>query len=398
NADLINMWGYGINLGSCKNCTLSGNTASNNFNEGLAMWYCDDINIIGNTFNFNRYGISASDIDDCKIEGNIISGDPDFFDNWDVGIYLQYESANITLINNQMTYCGLMLGYEEDLANQDGLLSSDFSNGGQVFLINTNNSVIENLQIFNTTIGIHLYYSNDNKISNCHLKHNKLNSFEMFYSHNNVITGNTFEDSNENHLTLHGCNHNNITDNTITDDPVNNARTGLVLDGCNYSSVLRNDIHNCHEGITLNGIYNEISQNNISNNQGSGIYLASWGTGDGYNTIFNNTLTYNWDGLVLDNVDNNDILNNTMSYNRGFGLILIDSDFNTVSNNIFYCNREGCISEAGCFGNIFDNNTCEECPIDDGTNGPWVSGYDLLILIGVLGITVFLLRKRKLKL
>ena len=420
NFDPINFWGYGINVGDCENCTVSDNTANNNYESGLQVWQSEELDIFGNTFNYNRYGIKIGDIVESKIEGNVINGAVSYVDNWDAGIFISSSptkgSVNNTLKNNLMTNCGLFIDYGYDVklehitsndiddtnlvngkplyfyTNEMGLIPTDFSNAGQVFLINTNNSVIDNLLFSNTTIGIGLYYSNGNTISNCEFKHNKQNDFELIYSNNNEIVGNTFGDTNEHHLFSQWCNGNNITDNSITDDPVNNPRSGIVLSGCNNSYVLRNDISDCSSGIQASGEYNTFSGNNLSNNFDNGLSIYGYG----HNTITNNTLNSNENGLNIESSDYNDILNNTMNNNRGYGVFLVESNYNTVSYNIFRCNRWGCWTDEGGTGNTFDNNICEECPEDGNGDGvPFIPGYNLPLMIGVISIiSVILLRKR----
>ena len=423
NSDLINFWGYGINLGDCENCTVSDNTANNNYESGLNVWSSEELNIFGNTFNYNRYGIKTSDIVESKIEGNVINGAVSYVDNWDTGIFLSSSSesgsVNNTLKNNLMTNCGLFLDYGYYLklehltsydidvtnlvngkplyfyTNETGLISTDFSNAGQIFLINTNNSVIDNLLFSNTTIGLQLYYSNGNTISNCEFKYNKRNDFELIYSNNNEIVGNTFGDTNENHLWLQFCNSNNITDNSITDDPVNNPRPGIVLSASNYSYILRNDISDCYVGIEVSGEYNTLSCNNLSNNFESGLYIIDYG----HNTITNNTLNNNWNaGTIVERSDYNDILNNTMNNNRGYGVFLMDSNYNTVSDNIFRFNREGCWADEGGTGNTFNNNICEEWTEDGNGDGvPFIPGYNLTLIIGVISIISAILLRKKYK-
>ena len=418
NSDLLNFWGYGINVGDSENCTISDNTANNNHESGLNVWYSEDLAIIGNTFNYNRYGIKTSEIVDCEIEGNIINGAGSFADNWDVGIglFTQYgdDSADNTLKNNLMTNCGLLLGYGAKLehmtsqdiddsnlvngnplyyyTNQIGLIPTDFSNAGQIFLINTNTSVIDNLLFSNTTVGIQMFYSHGNTISNCEFKHNKQNSFELMYSDNNEILGNTFSDSNQYHLWLECSNGNTITDNSITDDPVMNPNPGIILGNCNNSFVLRNDISDCYVGIMANGDYNTFSDNNLSNNVDYGLYVG-WSK---YNTITNNTLNGNSDGLTLESSDYNNIMNNTMNDNREYGADLFESNYNTVTDNIFRCNGYGCWIDEGGFGNTINSNICEECTGNGNGGGPGgVPGYNIFLIIGIIGvISALLLRKR----
>ncbi|MFX0059502.1 MAG: NosD domain-containing protein [Candidatus Hodarchaeota archaeon] len=409
-------YGYGIAFSSCENCTILGNTANNNFYSGLDILYCNEMIISGNTFSNQYYGINGYNIDNSKIDGNIINGRVTL-DLWCIGIYFAYESFNNTLTNNQMTNCGIKL-YEYDdliylkshdiddtnLANgkpiyyyvdQDGLIAADFNNAGQILLINTNNSVMDNLQISNTSVGIWVLKSNGNTISNSDLKHNKEEAIFMLNSNDNIITGNTINDNGETALILRECTNNNITDNSITDDPVNNPRTGISIQECNNFNILRNDISGCYNGLEIFGDYNTVSFNNISNNQDNGIWLSD----AIYNTFSNNIINNNsWNGLYLEVSDNNDILNNTISYNKAYGLYLSTSDSNTVEGNTFYCNRDGCWQDDGS-GNTFYNNSCEDCPEDEngGPEFPGIPGYNLILIIGLISVFTAILMKRRKK-
>jgi parallel beta-helix repeat protein len=422
NADLINMWGYGINVGDCENCNITSNTVNNNYESGLDVWHSEDLEINGNTLNYNRYGIQTNEISDCEIEDNIINGAVASLDNWDVGIllfpYWGGDSFNNTFKNNLMMNCGFILNDYENIehmasididtsnlvngkpvyyyTNQDGLIPTNFTNAGQVFLINTNNSVIDNLLFSNTTVGIQTFYSHDNTISNCEFRYNKQNSFELWYSNDNEIVGSTFSNTNSYHLYLENSNGNHITDNSITDDPVMNPSPGIILSNCNNSFVLRNDISDCMVGIMANGEYNSFSGNNLSSNVDNGLYISY----SGHNTVINNTINDNkWNGLVLESTYNSNIVNNTMNNNIGYGLRLEDSHSIIVSDNIFRCNTMDCWIDEGGTGNTFIDNVCDDCDGNGNGNGDgtgFVPGYNLLFIIGVLSvITIILLRKRR---
>jgi parallel beta-helix repeat protein len=276
--------------------------------------------------------------------------------------------------------------------NQTGLIPANFTNAGQVFLANTNSSVIDGLMFSNTTIGMQFFYSHDNTISNCEFRYNKLDSFELWHSHDNEIIANTFSDSNGGHLWVFYGDGNHITDCMITDDPIRNPGTGIVLADCNNTFALRNDISDCYIGIMANGEYNSFSGNNLSSHVDYGLLISD----SRYNTIINNTMNNNMVGLHLEWSDNNNIVNNTMNNNTDWGLHLVDSNLNTISDNVFKCNKQDCWLDEGGTGNIFVNNVCEECPDGGNGNGPGgIPGYNLVFLISVLGIiTIILLRKR----
>jgi parallel beta-helix repeat protein len=85
-----------------------------------------------------------------------------------------------------------------------------------------------------------------------------------------------------------------------------------------------------------------------------------------------------------------------MNNNRGYGVFLVESNYNTVSDNILRLNREGCVADEGGIGNTFNNNICEEWTEDGNGDGvTFIPGYNLALIIGVISIiSAILLRKR----
>ena len=406
--------GDGIGFFDCENCTISGNTASNNFYAGLDIPYCNEMIISGNTFSNQYYGIEGYNIDNSLIDGNIINGRATL-ELWCAGIYFTYQSYNNTLINNQLNNCGIKFDDNDELlylkshnidttnlangkpiyyyVDQDGLLAGAFYNAGQIILVNTSNSIMDNLQISNTSTGIWLFHSNDNTISSCNMKYNKEQAIYLLFSNNTVITGNVIDNNAEDALYLRSCEYNNITYNTITDDRENNPRTGISLQECNHCNVRGNNVSDCLVGLGMSGDHNLISFNNFSDNQDNGIWIYN----SDYNTFNNNSMNNNWNGFTLEQSNNNDIIGNEIKYNKEYGLNLYECNDNTIIGNTFYCNNQGCWQEYGGTGNTFDNNICEDCPEEDGNGGPGgVPGYNLLIIIGIISIFITLLiRKRR---
>ncbi|MFX1237482.1 MAG: PKD domain-containing protein, partial [Promethearchaeota archaeon] len=74
--------------------------------------------------------------------------------------------------------------------NKTDLDASNFTNAGQVFLINCNNSVISGLNTSRTSTGISLYYSSNNLISENYANDNTDRGISLSKANNNNISGN----------------------------------------------------------------------------------------------------------------------------------------------------------------------------------------------------------------
>ncbi|MFX1570122.1 MAG: NosD domain-containing protein [Promethearchaeota archaeon] len=424
--------GKGIYMVDCSNCIIVGNTASDNTDAGIYIWKGDNCTFHGNTMNSNQRGFRLSDSNDIIVSGNILNDNYNGITLYDCyehdligniidncqyyGIYIEQDSANITLSGNQLSNTGVYLDSQGTLkyltsqeiditnlangkpiyyyANQSGLLSTDFTNAGQIILVNVQNSVMDDLQIYNTSNAITMIYCDGNTISNCDFKYNRMNALEMWYSNNTVIKSNTVDNNFETGFYLIQSHYNNITDNTLTDDPVNNPHAGIRMDTCNHNFISKNHIFDCMAGLELHGEYNTISDNNVSSNVDEGIRLEHYGN----NIIENNIVNDNEHGIMLSESDFNDILNNMINYSRGYGIEFWDSDYNNITGNTFYCNRDGCWREENSIGNIFTDNICELCPEEPTDGGrPPIPSYNVLFILGIISVSTILLTRKKLK-
>jgi len=71
-------------------------------------------------------------------------------------------------------------------------------------------------------------------------------------------------------------------------------------------------------------------------------------------------------GIILDNVENGIIINNSISQNNGFGLFIINSDKNEISENKINNNKDGVVMLYSNFNNITGNKISNN--IEDGIN------------------------------
>ena len=132
--------------------------------------------------------------------------------------------------------------------NEIGLNSYNFSNAGQVQLYNCNNSLISNLDISNTTIGISLFSCNNNTISDNIANNNNYFGIE-FLGDNNTLSGNIMNNNKDSGLFLYG-NNNQLIGNRMC----SNNRYGIypMQSPCDFNLFLENNISkNGEMGILL---------------------------------------------------------------------------------------------------------------------------------------------------
>ncbi|MFW9827665.1 MAG: NosD domain-containing protein [Candidatus Thorarchaeota archaeon] len=402
----------GIDLTNVKNSQLIDNNCSSNY-IGIKFFQSENNTVSGNTLDNNEYGIFLTYSENNFISGNNVSN-PTINPQGRVihgqqGIYFYFCINNIVSGNN-MNGCGLVLDgpliylssneidttnlvNEKPLyyyTNEINLDASNFTNAGQVILVNCNGSLISNLNTSYCYKGISLNYCNDNDIDHNIANYNFYGIY-LFESDSNRISENIANSSyygiqldKSDFNTVNGNNVNysyfgvyilDSNNGVISDNILNFNYEGIRLYNCDFNLISGNTAYYNNDGITIwyshdniisrnTGInndaeaidliysdYNIISRNNASHNA-RGIGLG-WSD---FNIISDNTANNNkWDGIFLYDSDNNVIIGNTANNHRYSGIYLGYSDYNIVSGNNFMYN-EYCIMEKNCVENQFSNN------------------------------------------
>ncbi|MFW9989413.1 MAG: NosD domain-containing protein [Candidatus Odinarchaeota archaeon] len=336
----------GIYLWSSDNNTISGNTANNN-DQGIYIWHSDNNNIMGNNANNNNRGIVLASSVDNVISGNIMN---------ECGLEVsgplqQLLPQNIdttNLINGKPLYYYF---------NEINLGSNNFTNTGQVILVNCNDSLIDNLNISHTSTGISLHFCNNNTISGNNATNN-IDGIYLWSSDNNTISGNIMDSNDDYGINLMYSDNNTLSGNIAT----NNKNSGIILQ------------NNC--------TYNTLSDNTAINNHWGGIILLDSDNNIVLGSIANN----NEVGISLSESNSNTVSENNAS-NNDYGIYLYHSDNNIISLNTLIDNEFSCIYQSYCNNNIIENNYC---PIEDST----IPGYNLFFSFGILFVLSIIIMKK----
>lgn len=151
--------------------------------------------------------------------------------------------------------------------------------------------------------------------------------------------------------------------------------TGIYLAGCSYCIISDNDLSENYLGLYLsNSKNNKISNNKMSLNEKYGIQLMH----SEENILSNNSVNSNLHGIILENnCSDNNLTENLVSSNAGYGFYLINSSSNRLNNNTISRNDMGIYQTNSNMSIISGNNISENLRY-----GMWISHSNYSIISG----------------
>jgi parallel beta-helix repeat protein len=308
----------------------------------------------------NQYGIYFYYSSNNSIFDNILEKNA-------IGMFLNSDSEDNTFSRNNMIGCGIFLSVSSLYAtsniidktnlvngkilyfyqNRVSLRPDDFTNAGQVILINCYDSIISNLDTSNCTAGISLYNCNNNEILNCIASNNSQAGINLIDSDYTTVSRNTLNNNLWGIKARYGVN------NIISENIVNHNNYGINLaHSCHEYTVSECTLNNNHRGINLRGCRESVfSRNDISYNYDTGIFTRY----SNDNLFTGNIINYNKLGMNLSSSDLNEITQNHINYNNMTGVLVSGT---SEGNKIYY----------NCFNNSLN-------AIDDGLNNNWDNSF-----------------------
>ncbi|MFX1291593.1 MAG: nitrous oxide reductase family maturation protein NosD, partial [Promethearchaeota archaeon] len=278
--------GSGIKLTNVANFQLVDNICQHN-GVGIYLDNCNDGNITGNYLSVNDHGLLVEDCTNVNLTENNLERNSGWHRG---GGIILLNNLWINCRKNLMNECGLKVkgslynlnSYNIDATNlvngkplyyyinQINLGPINFSNAGQVLLVNCSNPLISNL--------------------------NLLSGLVLHYCNNNTISG------NQKNIVLH-----NVNKNTISGNIANYNDYGIYLENSDNNNITGNFANDNHYGIYL-----EYRDNN---------------------NITGNIANYNYDGIYLENSYNNNITGNIANSNKDDGINIYRSNYNIITKN-----------------------------------------------------------------
>jgi parallel beta-helix repeat protein len=297
----VNNWDAGIRCNSVSNVHINNNIVTNN-KYGIWLSFSSSVNITECDIHSNtNMGIYVDHSNNNIIEYNNITSN-------NYGMYV-YFSSFTSVSNNDLTENGFVI-YSDSythwdttiletsntvngkpvyyLKNQNG--GSAPLNAGQLILFNCSNVLVENQNINNGTIGIHLAFSENNTITMNDLAYNNVSGIYLYHSHGNEFKNNNLSGNNCG-FTIEWSHLNKIVNSTIS-----NGTSGIYSYQSNGNKIINNNISNNSIGINILsaggfGVKGfNISHNNLyKNNYGVKIDGNSFNNYIYHNRFVNNT-------------------------------------------------------------------------------------------------------------
>jgi parallel beta-helix repeat protein len=199
----------GIKLDIVDNGKIINNNCSDNNYCGIHLWHSNNNTLSGNTANNNGYyGIWI----DCGNKNTLLGNTMNFCGISLDGSLLELASHSIddtNLVNNKPLYY---------YTNEVHLGPDNFTNVGQIFLINCCNSIISGINISDG--------SDNNTLSGNTANNNKIGMI-LSVSNNNTLSGNTINNNSYGILLISNNNNNKIFLNNFFNNEINAEDNGI---------------------------------------------------------------------------------------------------------------------------------------------------------------------------
>ena len=229
-----------------------------------------------------------------------------------------------------------------------------------VYLSTSSNATIVNNNIYdNNKEGVYLSKSSNAVIVNNNIYDNNKEGVHLSISSNAVIANNNIYDNRDVGVSLYKSSNAVIANNNISRSSGSVrffSSSGIKLDSSNNNTVKDNTVTENKNGIfVLNEIDSIITGNNVSYNEKDGIYMLNVTD----STITANNVSYNEkDGIVVSGTTDSTITGNNVSYNKEDGIVVYSS-ICEVRYNIACFNGEWGINAIASHKSVIKDNLCE---------------------------------------
>jgi len=290
--------GYGIHLEYSANNILSHNIVTLNTYFGIYISYSTNCTLIQNIISNNSrssllvHGSDISHYNHSIDTSNLVNGKP---------VYYFFDQENL-VIDNYDTKCIIIAG-----CSNITVTNNNVSNGEQIYLAFTSNSVISNNVSSSNYVGISLYFSTNNTISNNTMNSNSIYGIYLDWnSSNNTLSNNTvnsntrgiFVESSDNIISNNTVSSNyyygiylNSGSNLVKNNRLDSNGYGIYLRSSNNTIYLNNFIDNAHNVYSLSGSTN------------------SWNSLEGMTYVYNDSAYTSYLGNYWDDYNGNDTNN-----------------------------------------------------------------------------------------
>ncbi len=280
-----------------RNCTINNSGYLDYYDAGIRIENCSNVQIERCNILNNHLGIQLEKSNNCTVFGNTIS------DNILCGIYTN-NSFDMSISNNEINDAGkgIYLDNSENNSISENLVVRNHEGG--VFLDGSNNNDFS-FNIINNNYGEGFLLNNahNNSLTNNDIYNNGKGVY-LLNSENSTISYNEIDKNHECGVYSDNSDMNLLSNNKIFD----NYQQGIYLDYSDQNIISKNYIKkNSKDGIfSINSLSSSISGNIIMENKGFGIFLdiSTNDTTIWENNLLNNYLDQAFTASSLNNWDN----------------------------------------------------------------------------------------------
>jgi parallel beta-helix repeat protein len=384
---------------TCSNNSIFNNILINNY-HGIWLNGVGENRVYNNTVINNEHGIGVSNSDSNNVTSNIIKNN-----HWGLSILGNNNNAS----RNILTNCGIIPNSNIQSAltnsidttnlvngnplyiyiNKISLGFENYSDAGQVVLLNCSNSIVSNLNI--SKIGL----------SEAHSSFVGYGGIVVAKCKNVTVMNNNVSICCDQAIYIWDSDNISVSENIGSD----NFRF-IEIDNSNNSLIANNTALNCFWAICADDAYNNTFWNNsIIDSESYGMLIDECVNNTFSNNSFINTYMF---GIWLLECENITFIYNYFYHTDGFGVYLESTNNSLIANNIFI-QWPPCVYEVNCHGNDIRDNICcynggTNNGEDDGDNGDndddnteiAISFGNAFIIFTLLGIIwLFFLRKHQ---
>lgn len=311
---------------------VSANSISYMNQNGIFLnYYANHNNITQNTLILNDVsGIRIEESNNNSLNNNIMTGSglTLYAGNPDLNDYLHYIDPSNTIDGDPIYY----------YSHKTNLSALNFTNAGQIYLVNCSDSQIRNFNLTNNDYGVLLADCENITVTECTFLANLYDGIYAFSTSNSIFTQNNCSQNKRHGINLDRyCNANKISFNNFSSNgDASGSDHGIYI----YSYSEHNQIdHNWVWDNDDYGIYAvdhcfniSIFMNEVHYNTNYGIIVGSTSE---YAKIYGNNVSHSYTGIYLDHYcDFGAIYGNNISLNQDYGLhVNYDCDDVNITNN-----------------------------------------------------------------
>ncbi|MCY3410766.1 MAG: right-handed parallel beta-helix repeat-containing protein [Candidatus Heimdallarchaeota archaeon] len=312
----------GILIINAENVRIENNQISNT-NDGIVTTGATGLQIVGNTITNNANSGMNVEGANMMVSNNIVTSN---YDGMLITSFSGVVDYNTVSDNGNV---GITLAYSDSMLVSFNTIYNNGNDG--LFLLDSNNNFLTDNEIFGNgflaVIGTNtspINFVNGEIIINARFAGSGV---FLDPSMNNVVDNNNIYDNAGMGLYLQLSDGNTISNNNI----FSNEMTGLFTEDSDSNWISGNIIDSNGNPDVYSLASNDLEMIMLARFAGSGVFLDP----SHYNTLVGNTFSNNLgDGLVLEYSTNTFVDGNYLTDNGFTGVFFIDSDSNTISNNM----------------------------------------------------------------